>query len=53
MPEMERNYNASKHKLVTFLLQQVGFIIGFLIMFLIALYEHDLEGIGGGETHNH
>jgi hypothetical protein len=36
------------------LLQQVGVLMGFIIMFLIALFEGDMEGIGGGgHGHSH
>ncbi|KAL5251085.1 hypothetical protein ACHWQZ_G016712 [Mnemiopsis leidyi] len=52
IPEMNRNAAASKKPLLCFVLQQIGVFLGFLVMYLIALFEGDLESIGGG-GHSH
>jgi len=53
IPEMNRMCESSSHPKTCFALQQVGFWIGVVIMLLIALYEAELEEIGGGGGHNH
>jgi len=52
IPEMDRMCESSSHPKACFALQQVGFWIGVVIMLIIALYEAELEALGGG-GHNH
>ena len=44
---------AAKHPKLNYALQQVGVFCGFLVMYLIAVYEGELASIGGGGHHHH
>ena len=49
---MARNSEAADNPTLCFVLQQIGVFLGWLVMYLIAVFEGDLENIGGG-GHNH
>jgi predicted membrane channel-forming protein YqfA (hemolysin III family) len=41
----------SKNKIATILLHQVGVIVGFIVIWLLAVYEGEIAKVGGGDHH--
>jgi hypothetical protein len=48
---MHNEAKKSKNKIAMILLQQLGIIVGFIIIWLIAVYEGDLAKSAGGDHH--
>ena len=46
IPLLNKQTETSKRPLLTLLVQQIGIIVGFLIMWIITIYEGELEQIG-------
>ena len=45
LPDLMHSEALQAYPLVTFMLQNLGLLLGFIIMLIIALYEEDLMAI--------
>jgi len=51
IPLMNTQSRESKRPFLTLVLQHCGIVVGFLVMWLLALYEEALENVGAPHDH--
>ena len=51
IPLLNKQSETSKHPYITMLVQHIGIIVGFLIMWILTLYEAEIEKVG--QPHEH